>query len=104
MTEMTWDLGGMQYSSSRERSKLNEGFISSLTSSCPAKPLSSVHLLITSASGGIKSFAFVYGEANRRDGMRKRNQTHLEMALDMRYGKPIGAHELENELGRSLCN
>ena len=29
---------------------------------------------------------------------------HLEMALDMRYGKPLGAHELENELRRSLCN
>lgn len=29
---------------------------------------------------------------------------NLEMALDMRYGKPLGAHEAKDELRRCLCN
>ena len=54
-----------------ERSK-QRGFISSLTSSCCAKPRSSVHLFIRRANGGIKSFAFAYGMACRREGMMKK--------------------------------
>jgi len=33
-----------------------------------------------------------------------KRETNLEMALDMGYGKFLDAHELENELRRSLCN
>jgi hypothetical protein len=37
-----------------------------------------------------------------KEWMKK--ETNLEMALDMGYGKLLDAHELENELRRSLCN
>jgi hypothetical protein len=40
---------------------------------------------------------------NKCEGLR-RGERNLEMALDVRYGKPLGAHEAKNALRCDLCN